>query len=362
MQTYQTLYSRDSHGKIRVWYMEIDHNCHRVTSGLEDGEKVTSGWTECEGKNLGKKNETTPERQAELEVDALYTKKMKTGYYESVDLIGSDDLFEPMLADKYAKFKGVFPVYSQPKLDGIRCIAKANGLFSRTGEKILSCPHIEEDLASFFKKYPNIKLDGELYNHKMKDKFEEIASAVRKTKNIDAKLTKDTVFYHVYDVSMKGPFESRTEFLGALENIACVHLVRTDLVKSQDELDDLYGEYLAEGYEGQMIRTPKSEYQNKRTKDLIKRKEFIDEEFKIVDVMEGLGNWSGYAKHLVVTSSDGREFKTGMRGDQEFLKKMLVEKKDYVGSDVTVRYQNLSSYGIPRFPIAVKYYKGQRKD
>ena len=87
-----------------------------------------------------------------------------------------------MLAHKYNTDKADYPAYMQPKLDGVRCLFTAKGAFSRTGKQFMNVYHIEQQLKTFFAANPNAVLDGELYNHELKDDFEKIISLVRKTK------------------------------------------------------------------------------------------------------------------------------------------------------------------------------------
>ena len=64
---YKPLYKRATNGKINQWTVEVDLNKFRTIAGYHDGVQTESEWTICEGKNIGKKNETTPEQQAKAE-------------------------------------------------------------------------------------------------------------------------------------------------------------------------------------------------------------------------------------------------------------------------------------------------------
>jgi len=132
-------------------------------------------------------------------------------------------MIKPMLAHKFDPDKAVFPALLQPKLDGVRCVFTKDGAFSRTGlqpkldgvrcvftkdgafsrtgKEFKNVDHIKETLKPLFKQYPYIKLDGELYNHKLKDDFEKIISLVRKTKPTfeHRQEAEKLVQYHVYD-------------------------------------------------------------------------------------------------------------------------------------------------------------------
>lgn len=134
---------------------------------------------------------------------------------------------------------------------------------------------------------------------------------------------------------------------------------------NQADLDLLNRGYLQEGYEGQMIRTGTSEYENRRTKDLKKRKEFIDEEYEIVEICEGEGNRAGMAGFITYllkgnNGSEDRTFGSGIKGSHEYCRDLLRNKDKYVGGDGTVRYFELTSDGVPRFPVTVQVFEGKR--
>ena len=101
-------------------------------------------------------------------------------------------------------------------------------------------------------------------------------------------------------------------------------------------------------------------YEHKRSKNLLKRKEFITEEFNVLEVLEGDGNWTGYAKHFKLELEDGRVFKSGVRGNFETLKALL--NKPEKAQWVTCRYFDLTPDGIPRFPVVIDWGEGQRID
>lgn len=350
------IYKRDSTGKIRVWSYEVSGNQWRTHTGLLDGKTVTSGWTVCTPKS-----QPTAEAQALFEAKAEEAKKLERDYHRSIDDIDTPNYFKPMLAKKYeGKLDEI--VWSQPKLDGIRCIATAQGLFTRQGKRILGVPHIEEALAPYFDFDPTLMFDGELYNHKLRDDFNRIASIVRKQKPTDAQIEEASkiIEYHIYDLPSAGelPFVKRWSRLCNLDPMLwdqpMIEVVMTKAVTSTEALDHLYSEYLRDGYEGQMIRLD-GPYEQKRSSMLLKRKEFQDAEFTIVAIEEGLGNWAGYAKRVVCRLPDGREFGAGVKGTQEFTKQLLLDRDRYIGQQATVRFFEYTPDGVPRFPVAVDF-------
>lgn len=369
--TSETLYKLDSKGKVRVWYSETGTDGTRwglrSIAGLEDGKKVTSEWTIVEQKNVGRSNETSLEEQAASEMASEVQKKKDRGYFSDLKNIDTFDKFKPMLAEKFEDVDVNYAaggVYSQPKLDGIRCIARKDGLWTRSGKEIVAVPHIWESLQPFFTKYPNFILDGELYNHELKDDFNSITSMVRKTKPKpeDLEKSKELVQYHVYDVFVPDepdlPFRKR-ELLRYGVTSEYVRFVPTMHVPTRTGVDALYEGYLEHGYEGQMIRIDRP-YENKRTKNLLKRKEFLTDEFKVEKMLEGQGNWQGCTKHFVLKLNENTVFQAGVRGDMDTLRAMWNkgEKPDWV----TLRYFTPTPDGVPRFPVVIDWGKGKRED
>jgi DNA ligase 1 len=375
------LFKRDSKGNVRSWNYETGTDgvnyYWRTRSGIHKGKIVDSGWKIVEQKNVGKANETSLSNQAAAEAYAEFTKKRDKGYFDRIEDIDKFDKIKPMLASKYedAKFDfGTKAYYAQPKLDGIRCIARSNGLWTRAGKEIVAVPHIMDQLSVFFEKYPDAILDGELYNHDLKDDFNQIVSAVRKTKptEADIEVAKDLVQYHVYDV-INMPDEAKSEYGDepffsdridwftnqGFYSPSAIRTVETKAVNTKDQIDDMYGRWLQDGYEGQMVREDGVYQQNKRSKLLMKRKEFLDAEFKVVGVEEGKGNWAGYIKRFILELPDGREFGSGVRGNQELLKALM--DKD-VPDWATCRYFTPTPDGIPRFPVVTDWGYGERND
>jgi len=359
LREFGPVYKRRSDKNIHVWSIQVEGDKYRTVSGVLDGEMVVSEWTTCRAKNEGKSNSTTSETQAIAEAQAKYEKKVNQGrYHEKLNDVDKSKFFAPMLAHEWNKEKAKvqFPVFSQPKLDGMRCIATEEGLFTRNGKKILSVPHIHESLQPLFSNDPDLVLDGELYCDKYANDFNKIISLCRKSKPKQKDLIEsaESVQYWIYDLpSSTQTFQKRSESLGYLlsgVSSSMVVLVPTTLAHDSNQLDELYTRYLEKGLEGQMVRLPDSLYENKRSKFLLKRKEFVEKEFTIVSVNEGTGNRSGMAGNLTMQNDNGKTFKTNIRGGFEFYKKLLKEKDDLVGKQGTVVFFDYTPAGIPRFP------------
>tara|TARA_R110000751_G_scaffold168265_2_gene274169 strand:- start:71 stop:1150 length:1080 start_codon:yes stop_codon:yes gene_type:complete len=358
----QKLMKRRSDGRIQEWSIEVLADAFRVTSGEQNGKQIVNNWTYCKGKNTGKSNETTDEIQAMAEAQAKWNKKLKGEYSTSLDSVDSIGFHKAMLAKVWGDYENdiAFPLYTQPKLDGIRCIADKNGLKTRTGKEITAVPHIKESLESFFEKFPDAVLDGELYCDKFDNDFNAICSIVRKSKLTEEdKETAKIIEYHVYDTINENVFSERSKFVAQnCENINYVEVVETQLVGSKSELDMLYGQWTDSGYEGQMVRT-NSPYENKRSKTLLKRKEFIDSEYTILGYKEGIGNRAGTIGHFVFETENSISFHSNVKGSREYISDLLKQGDSLIGKTATIKYFNLTPNGVPRFPyvIAIRDYE-----
>ena len=352
----ETIYKKTKGNKIQEWTIEVEGNKHRTISGQIDGLKVTSEWTVCKGKNTGKSNQTTDEEQAIAEVHAKRKIKLERGYFENINSIDEKQYFEPMLANKWEDYKDKisYPIFSQPKLDGIRCIVKSNGMWSRNGKEIVSAPHIFESMKFLFDENPDYIFDGELYCDKLANDFNKIVSLVKKTKPTQEDLDECSrvIKYHIYDFpSQGGTFFERFRALYGVKLPSTCEFVTTHPVGDENKVMELYEKYVEYGYEGQILRVD-SHYENKRSKSLLKHKSFIDEEYMILDVVEGEGNKSGQVGYMVFEREDKR-FKSNVKCSWEEGSHILKDKNKLIGRTATVKYFNLTPDGIPRFPYVI---------
>lgn len=357
--TLPTLYSRTNTGAIQTWTVDIQDDSYRTIHGQLNGKLQTTEWTQCITTNQGRTNERTPQEQALFEAQSMWTKKKDTGYHVDIDKIDNQVYIEPMLAKKWEdrKDKVKFPVYCQPKLDGMRAIITKDGAKSRNGKPWLTIPHILEALEPVFDRYPNLILDGELYNHDLRDDFNKISSLIKKTKPTDEDLmeSREKVQFWWYDTaSAEHTFSQRSNWIKGLKmkfNLENpIVPVYTYLCNTLEDLDRYYEGFLNNGFEGQMVRE-NTVYEFKRSSGLLKRKEFQDSEYVILDIIEGLGNKSGMAGAMFFENELGHTFNSNIKGDRDYLRELLENKDQYIGKEATVRYFNLTpDKQIPRFP------------
>jgi len=385
---FPTLYKTTSTGKIQTWtigvegypyghhdHMELDPADIVTTYGLLDGKQQEARETISEGKNIGKVNETTPFEQATAEAQSQWEKKVKKGYVQTLEDAADKKVdsayvaggIDPMLAHTHEKqsAKIVYPAFVQPKLDGHRCIAiYADGvctLWSRTRKLITGVPHIARAVEALLEGIDfnqPIILDGELYNHDYKDRFEQLTSFIRQE---TPKPGHEVVQLWIYDIVTEGTFAQRNAMLDLLRQKDEDLLLRDTLVfvdsynvDDEQEMSDTFGVFLSEGFEGLMIRNANGKYKHGRSYDLQKVKTFDDAEFKVVGVEEGRGKMAGKAM-FVCDSGNGETFRVKMVGNLDALADYLVDPSRWIGQQLTVKYQGMSAYGQPRFPVALRF-------
>jgi ATP-dependent DNA ligase len=342
-----TLYKYTTKGQVQEWTICIEDNTFYTIEGIKNGKLTTATPTICKGKNSGKANATTDEEQALKEAKAKWQKKIDKGYAEV--LTDEKKFFEPMLAESFKEKDLDFKkksYYVQPKLDGARCILKKDKGTTRNGKIWKTIPHL-------YNMSEHI-LDGELYNHALKEDFNTIMSLVRKDEPTEE--GKKLIQYWIYDIpSVPGNFSDRYDALRkfiATEGNEKYVLVPTYRVRSLDDIKKYHEEFLSLGFEGTMVRVD-APYENKRTKSLMKYKDFKDEEYEIVEVIEGEGNRTGTVGKFRLKLDDQRTFDSNIKGDFNYLKDLLKNKDSLIGKKATVKYFNLTPAGVPRFPYVI---------
>jgi len=355
----QILYKKTSTGATQQWQQEVIHDMYRTVTGQVGGKLTISEWHECTGKNIGRSNETTPAEQRIKEVTANYEKKLVAGgYTTNIEDIGIAGYFKPMLAKNYKDYaqKLQYPVFVQPKYDGIRCVINSAGAWSRKGEPIITIPHIINSLRTLFLSYPDLVLDGELYNHTLKDDFNKICSVVKKLKPTEEDIidSANNILFYVYDCYLPTTYKERLNFLQTLVPYLYVDISITVIATNNTKVDAYLDQFLQEGYEGIIIRTD-SLYENKRSSNLLKYKVDETDEFVLLDIMEGQGNWGGLAKKASLVTADGIEFEASIANTQENCLKFLQNKELYIGRPTTVKYNGLTPAGKPRFGVIKEF-------
>ena len=267
-----------------------------------------------------------------------------------------------MLAHKYNEDKADYPAFIQPKLDGVRCLFTAKGAFSRANNQFMNVEHIEQALKPFFAKNPTTVLDGELYNHGLKDDFEKIISLVKKKKPTDNDRAEaaELVQYHIYDVASfpHATYTWRMNFVNSLKNSAmfrtssCLCISDTQVALDFDDAQKLHAKNLKLGYEGSIYRSFEGKYKGTRSWDLMKFKDFHDAEATIIDFVAGKGKRTGTLGKFIMQDDEGVEFgcPPGKGYNYDALAEMLENAAQYVGQLATFTYFERTKAGSYRHP------------
>ena len=278
-------------------------------------------------------------------------------------------MIKPMLAHKYDPDRVTWDdyVYMQPKLDGVRCLFTKDGAFSRTGKQFMNVRHIEEDLEDTFKVLPWLVLDGELYNHNLRNDFEKIISLVRKQKPTDEDRSeaRRLTQYHVYDYtgidykSGEGiKYRKRMHNLNVSDIYTpSVKHVKAYLCATSAMSKVLHASFLDDGYEGSIMRL-NTTYQQKRSYSLMKFKDFHDAEAEIIGWVEGKGKREGTIGKFVAKDVDGNEFGMPVMDKFKKLQRNFKEMQKWVGKIASFTYferTKANSYRHPLFKTLRNY-------
>jgi len=261
-------------------------------------------------------------------------------------------------------------VYMQPKLDGVRCViqyekvdlnfdTKLNSgyevkAYSRTGKEWKNIDHILFNLSPWFALNPDIILDGELYNHDLKDDFEKIISLVRKQKpdDIDALESADLVQFHCYDIiDETKTFEERSRFIKqTVPHNHCIKHLQTTRVCNELDDKEMHTVNLECGFEGSILRT-NDVYKCGRSWNLRKFKDFHDAEATLIAWVEGKGKRKGTIGKFMAVDADGNEFGMPVMDKFDYLQKNFRKMRNWVGKTATFTYFERTKAGSYRHPL-----------
>lgn len=410
------LYTTNKAGKWLVWQIMFDGNLERLITlhGQLGGNLIRN-----EKQVVLNQSGRSMRDQAFLEASSRHKKKVETGYstFQNLKIQVSGETtqlkklprFDVMLSQEYDQAR-VFqwPVSGEPKFDGIRAYSKIDSnsslgiaLKSRNHKDFPWCNHIRSQLLSFFKYLPvECILDGELYNHDLT--FEQISSAVRRVETMSP--NNPLLKYYIFDIfeSNQLVFEDRynllvssyNQFINDGNEGSFLVIVPMTMLFSDDEVKLAEADFVKQGFEGVIVRQfagtcigdvsgvqytepttgltlpirfcsmppttrtsqsiKLSQYKPKRSYNLMKYKTFKTEEGVVIDIVSGQGTRED-AGILVIRDIRGNEFRISPQGSVETHKQWLLNKHKYIGQPYTFKYQELSEYGVPRFPVGISF-------
>lgn len=335
------LRSENARGAILSWRIGFDGKLLWIEHGQLSGKK------QREELAVIPKCKRTLEEQAKLNAESRWKKMRQKGYAE----IGKErDVEGVMLAETYHVGDNLkYPIWGEPKLDGVRALVKKENnewIFrSREGRIHPALPHLKDKLESMVLP-PNSRFDGELYSHGRA--FEEIVSMVKNKAHPE----RTQLEYQIFDITGTDlPYIKRREMIK--------EPLPGRLVYNADEVQVLFGEITAEGYEGLMLRDPESLYQSRRTRSLLKYKAWLDEDRIVTGVVAGEGREEKCALLVLdgtLTVRPAASFEERAR--------WLAEPALVIGRLYKFKYQALTKKGVPRFPVGIAfcdYESGERE-
>ena len=347
-----TLYKTNKNGSIQEWSIEVSGSTFTCIYG-QVGGKMQSQKTTCKSMNVGRSNETTPEQQAQLEADALITKKIKTGY--SYDKSAPVTVALPMKVKSYQDqiHNVIFPCYSDVKYNGVNGIYRRTNnleLFSRGGENYPAIPHLTEHINTILDELGHNEINGELYIHG--EHLQNIQSAVKKPKQLSNRLT-----FIIFDISDSTEIltvrkEKLNKLFSQLIKIGSpilnyIGLAEYVICHSHDCIENHYNLSVSRGYEGTVVKNASGLYKhNVRSSDQFKYKKTQSAEFEIIGYeldKNGLP--------VFIMQCDKGNFKAKPVGTKEHWYNQL--PVNYIGQYGTIEYETYSKSGIPLKPIFV---------
>lgn len=358
------LYHKAKGGDLRQWRVWTD-GAWILTEYGQVGGQLQIAKKRAEAKNVGRSNVTTPAEQAVMEAGSLHKHKLERKY-SLTKTEAQEELSLPMLAHKFAEkaAKVIYPAHVQPKLDGVRCIASRDSsgninLMSRQG-KAYTVPHIQDQLAKWLPR--DMTLDGEIYVHGAT--CQTITSLVKSSdpKGKSYKPKSAILEYHVYDMPVfEGDdslswFEREGNLRRNLEISRSVLLIESDRVRAENEVWNAHGRYIQEGFEGAILRLYSGLYLwGYRSSELLKVKEFQDDEFKVVGAEQGVGKMAGCVIFTCRNNLTSDTFQCTMKVPMAVRKAMWEKRSQYIGHMLTVRFFDRTEDKIPRFPVGIVF-------
>lgn len=379
------LFGFEKGGDIKSWCIAVLEDNSGVFISIKHGKLGGKLTEKIEYIKEGKQGRSLIQ-QAISQAEARVKKNIDKGYRENKDELGSLDTLA-MLAADYRKqgHRIEYPCYGSVKYDGVRALAKKrNGvvsLESRTSQPY-DVPHLTKILDIHMQ--DGDIWDGEVYVHnyelqdivsavKRTDPEKEIAKAKRAYDKDDSEQNEAAVIeailvgelrqklqFHIFDVVSDKPFSERVRDLDELCGIPvvspCIQITEYGYIGSEEAMKEHHKLAVSSGYEGSMLRNFSGLYESgKRSASLQKYKEFLDSEFKILDVVP---DKQGNGVFVCKNDLNDKEFQVVMGSMGERLS-YLEDKESLKGKHLTVKYQSrYKDTLLPQFPVGLQIREG----
>ncbi len=362
LKKFPTLFKPTANEGVQVWECSVfgdgDVGVIITHHGKQGGKMTENSDVIKAGKNVGRKNETTPQQQALLEAESEWTMKIgRKGYAEKLE--DSNRFDSPMLAQKFKDLRDKIDYngsFGQRKLNGYRCLAEKlrGGQVTLTSREHgpFDLPHIASELAVVMQ--AGDVFDGEVFLHGFS--LQRISSLIKRPR-----AESETLELNLYDAGLEDvPYGGRAAFLkerlGGERRGPLVQLESVPMA-NEKQLMAFQADCIAEGYEGAMLRWGKKGYEyGKRSQSLVKVKTFLDKEFEVIGCKEGRGSHAGMAIFRCQTDA-GHPFDVTAPGTHPEKRHYWLAHSFYLGCQLTVKYQEMTQTEkpVPFHPHAVGF-------
>lgn len=391
----QYLINRDAKDKIRIFHL-FSEKCnnyliiHRETSQLHG--KVTKQPDLLIDKGLAGRSIID---QYKIRYNHLIKEKLDKGYKkvdkdpqtysleELKEIVGDystnqDGLLKPMLAkqEKDITNRKIFDRdwYASVKINGVRALiykgkdselhAASRGSISY--DFVLNHILTNKTLISLFEEYPDIILDGEIFN--FYTPLNEISGICRSQKTA---YDGDFLQFYWYDiVDVNKSFKNRLKLMDEikvkynftfnpckkwLDDELKIQFVPQLLVSGWDKMMDLHNQYVSKGWEGLVIRDPEKLYKpGGRDQRMIKIKVYKEDTFLVIGIEQGLRKYDDMC--FILETKDGKQFKAKPLGTREqkieYTENFESKYKGHLGD---CKYFNISAHGVVEQPVFIAF-------
>lgn len=250
------------------------------------------------------------------------------------------------LAKAFEPRKCKFPCFISPKLDGLRSVYKNGEFYSRQGHKFVGLSSLKLEMEDLMQQLAApCQFDGELMVDG--EHFNEISGKIR------AFTEADNAHYYIFDVpNFEHPQHARLAFLDLLATrYRYLHItfVPHTTVTTMADISAKYAEYLAEGYEGAIVKQESGMYQDARTWNWMKLKNTETADCRVKDIFEGEGKYVGMVGGLVVDFG-GVAVRVGSGLSDKQRMYWWNDPEEIIGRMVEIAYQEKTPDGSMRHP------------
>lgn len=382
--------TRNARDKVQIYMIEL--------SQVGSSFKINRTTGQFQGKMSSQpeilieqgKAKRTVLQQAELQFNSLINKTLNKGYkrldsltnkkFEDITLEELDTLVPTIKTDQEGNRKPMLakssndcslsaldkPLYCSKKLNGVRMMVKWDDelnkpiTISRGGKNYdVGATLITKQLHEYLSENKDVILDGELYIHGRY--LQEISGMARLETWEDR--CEDLEFW-IYDIADDTKtFNKRYDLLEDLrvevnhdkEKYSKIEVIDHILTEGWLDIKKLHDQWVSEGYEGLVARKPNRVYAfGKRGSDMIKVKEYQEDEFEIIGYKDGLRPEDFV---FVCKTKDDKEFEAKPIGDRALKDYYLNNMEDIIGKMGTVKFFEYSSDNVPLQTVfqAVRY-------